>query len=155
MGAGSAPVYYRWHGTMRVVVLGHRLTFVSTREELRKQLKAAPRRHLSCLPMTGRPREAGVGGSHKAYAPLGCVLLPQTESSSDLDSIKMLLNSDMSKVGLESAVSAAFALKQRRLALEFTEYNTNRTARSNTVNSSKMTKMFSHLEILFGITNDI
>lgn len=87
-------------------------------------------------------------------APLRNVI-SQTESSSDLDSIKMLLNPNMSKVGLDCAVSAAFTLEQRRLALEFKEHNTNRTSRSNTVNSSKMTTMFSHLEILFGITNDI
>jgi hypothetical protein len=64
MGAGRAPVYYRWHGTVRVVVLGHLLSFASTREELRKQLKAAPRKHLNCPSMTGGPREAGLGGSH-------------------------------------------------------------------------------------------
>lgn len=58
-------------------------------------------------------------------------VISQTESSSDLESIKMLLNPDISKEGLESAISAAATLKQRRLALDFTEYNTNRTSRSN------------------------
>ncbi|KFZ17361.1 hypothetical protein V501_01763 [Pseudogymnoascus sp. VKM F-4519 (FW-2642)] len=58
-------------------------------------------------------------------------VISQTESSSDLDSIKMLLSPDISKEGLESAVSAAATLKQRRLALDFTEYDANRTSRSN------------------------
>ncbi|KFY56586.1 hypothetical protein V496_06682 [Pseudogymnoascus sp. VKM F-4515 (FW-2607)] len=62
-------------------------------------------------------------------------VISQTESSSDLDSIKMLIDPDISKEGSESGVSAAATLKQRRLALDFTEYNTNRTSRSNTAST--------------------
>jgi hypothetical protein len=32
--------------------------------ELRKELKAAPRKHLNCPPITGGPREVGVGRSY-------------------------------------------------------------------------------------------
>jgi hypothetical protein len=59
------------------------------REELRKQSKAAPRKHLNCPPITGGPREVGVGRSHSeslARMP-SCQavdFLPQTRASAAL-----------------------------------------------------------------------